>query len=88
LTRRRLRFSTGQPNAFLHRLQKKDQSLYDYQGDEFMSSKDAFHFAQETAQSLKTKLDGDWVGWSVEVRDAQGRKYFSFPVGTDRAIAA
>ena len=53
-----------------------------------MSSKDAFHFAQETAQSLKTKLDGDWVGWSVEVRDAQGRKYFSFPVGTDRAIAA
>jgi hypothetical protein len=66
----------------------KDQSLYDYQGEEFMSSKDAFDFARETAQSLKNRLDGEWKGWSVEVRDAEGRKYFSFPVGTDRAMAA
>ena len=66
----------------------KDQSLYDYQGDEFMSSKDAFDFARETARSLKNKLDGDWSGWSVEVRDAQGRKYVSFPVGPGAAIAA
>jgi hypothetical protein len=43
-----------------------------------MSSKDAFDFAEETAQSLKNKLDGDWIGWSVEVRDAEGRKYFHF----------
>jgi hypothetical protein len=27
----------------------RDQSLYDYQGDEFLSSKDALDFAQETA---------------------------------------
>jgi hypothetical protein len=66
----------------------KGQSLYDYQGEEFMSSKDAFDFAEQTAQSLKNKLDGDWVGWSVEVRDAEGRQYFSLPVGTGRAIAA
>jgi hypothetical protein len=66
----------------------KDRSLYDYQGDEFMSSKDAFDFAQETARSLKTTLDGEWIGWSVEVRDAEGRKYFSFSVGPDRAVAA
>jgi hypothetical protein len=62
-----------------------DQSLYDYQGDEFMSSKDAFDFAEETAHALKNKLDGTWIGWSVEVRDA-GRKYVSFPVDTGRAI--
>jgi hypothetical protein len=37
----------------------KDQSLYDYQEDEFMSSKDAFDFARETARSLKNKIDGD-----------------------------
>jgi hypothetical protein len=66
----------------------KDQSLYDYQGDEFLSSKDAFDFAQETAHSLQNKLDGEWLGWSVEVRDAQGRKYVSFPVGRGGAIAA
>jgi hypothetical protein len=67
---------------------REDQSLYDYQGDEFISSKDAFDFAEETAQSLKNKLDGDWIGWSVEVRDAGGRKYFSVPVDTGRAIVA
>jgi hypothetical protein len=66
----------------------KGKSLYDYQGDDFMSSKDAFDFAQESAQSLKNTLDGDWIGWSVEVRDAQGRKYFSFQVGADHVIAA
>jgi hypothetical protein len=66
----------------------KDQSLYDHHGEEFMSSKDAFDFAEQTAQSLKNKLDGNWRGWSVEVHDAQGRKYFAFQVDTGRAIAA
>jgi hypothetical protein len=66
----------------------KDQSLYDHQGEEFLSTKDAFEFARETARSLKNKLDGSWLGWSVEVRDAQGRKYVSFPVSPGGAIAA
>jgi hypothetical protein len=64
------------------------QSLYDYQGDEFMSSKDAFDFAEATAQSLKNSLDGVWMGWSVEVRDANGRKYSSFPVDAGPRISA
>jgi hypothetical protein len=66
----------------------KDQSLYDYQGDEFLGSKDAFEFARETARSLKNKIDGAWLGWSVEVRDAQGRKYVSFPVSPGGATAS
>jgi hypothetical protein len=66
----------------------KGHSLYDYQGDEFMSSNDAFDFAEQTAQSLKNKLNGDWKGWLVEVRDAGGRKYVSFAIDTGRAIAA
>jgi hypothetical protein len=65
----------------------KDQSLYDYQGEEFMSSKDAFDFAQETAYSLKNTLDAHWAGWSVEVRDSHGKKYFSFQVDSCRAVA-
>jgi len=64
----------------------KDQSLYDYQSDEFLSSKHAFEFAEATAQSLKNSLNGNWKGWSVEVRNAEGRKLFSLPV--DFAIAA
>jgi len=58
----------------------RDQSIRDYQGDEFPSSKDAFDFAETTAQILKNNLNGDWIGWSVEVRDAEGAKYFSSPV--------
>jgi hypothetical protein len=51
-----------------------------------VTSKDAFDFAQETARSLQNKLDGDWLGWLVEVRDAQGRECASFPVGRGAAI--
>ncbi|MGB7254211.1 MAG: response regulator [Xanthobacteraceae bacterium] len=57
-----------------------DQSLRDYQGDEFLSSKGAFDFAAATAQTLRSSLNGEWAGWSVEVRDANGTKYFSLPI--------
>ena len=64
----------------------KDRSLYDYQGDDFLSTGDAYEFAQATAQSLKNSLAGDWIGWSVEVRNAAGKKLFSLPV--DLAVPA
>jgi two-component system, chemotaxis family, chemotaxis protein CheY len=60
----------------------KDQSLRDYHGEEFRSVEDAFEFAETTAQDLKNNLTRDWMGWSVEVRDAEGTKYFSLPVET------
>jgi len=66
----------------------KDQSLRDYQGDEFLSSRDAFDFAETTAQNLKNNLNGDWIGWSVEVRDAEGTKYYSLPVMPVREAVA
>lgn len=65
----------------------KDRSLYDYQGEEFLSSKDAFEFAEATAQALKNNLNGAWAGWSVEVRNAEGRKYFTLPVDTTQPMA-
>jgi CheY-like chemotaxis protein len=58
----------------------RDQALRDYQGDEFLSSKGAFDFAEATTQTLRSSLNGEWAGWSVEVRDANGTKYFSLPV--------
>jgi hypothetical protein len=66
----------------------KDRRLYDYQGDEFLSSQDAYEFAEATAQSLKNSLKGDWMGWAVEVRNAEGRILFSLPVDVSRPIAA
>jgi hypothetical protein len=38
-----------EPMRFFIDYKARDQSLYDYQGDEFLSSKDALDFAQETA---------------------------------------
>jgi hypothetical protein len=66
----------------------KDQSLYDYRGDEFPSPRGAFKFAEEIAQDLKHSLTGDWVGWSIEVRNAEGQKFFSLPVDRAEPLAA
>jgi hypothetical protein len=63
------------------------QSLYDYHGEEFLSSNDALDFAQTTAQTLQNQLGDRWKGWSVEVRSADGKKVFSLPIG-GAAVAA
>lgn len=57
-----------------------DRSLLDYRGDEFRCPDDAFDFAEATAQTMKSDLNGNWMGWSVEVRSAEGIKYFSLPI--------
>lgn len=59
----------------------EQRSIYDYNGNNFRSSEDALDFAQSTAQLLKNSLNGGWIGYCVEVRDAVGKKYFSIPVG-------
>jgi hypothetical protein len=66
----------------------KDQSLYDYQGNEFRNSQNAIEFAEAMAQFLRDSLTGEWSGWSVEVRNAEGKKFFSLPVGGSASIAA
>jgi two-component system, chemotaxis family, chemotaxis protein CheY len=58
----------------------QDRSLLDYRGDEFLSPDDALDFAEATTQTMKSDLNGDWIGWSVEVRSAEGIKYFTLPV--------
>jgi hypothetical protein len=70
---------------FFFDLTTTDQSLYDYQGDVFSNSLSAMEFAQETARMLKYSLSDDWTGWILEVRNAEGRKFFSLPVKADQA---
>jgi hypothetical protein len=59
------------------------ESLLDYRGDEFHSSRGAMDFAETLAQLLTNKLANDWVGWSVEVRNVTGKRLFSIPIGND-----
>jgi hypothetical protein len=66
----------------------KDQPLYDYQGTEFRTSQGAFEFAEVMVQHLRDSLSGEWSSWSIEVRDAQGNRLFSMPVGTAAQVAA
>jgi hypothetical protein len=64
-----------------------DQSLYDYHGEEFLSSNDALDFAEATVQTLKNDLAGLWQGWSVHVRSADGKTYFSLPIHASAPVA-
>jgi two-component system, chemotaxis family, chemotaxis protein CheY len=57
----------------------KHHSIYDYNGRDFRNAQDAFDFAEATAQLLKM-MSGDWINYSIEVRDAEDKKYFSVPV--------
>jgi hypothetical protein len=59
----------------------KDLTLYDYRGDVFQRPQSAIEFAQATAQLLTNSLSGDWVGWSIEVRNVEGKRFVSLPIG-------
>ena len=66
----------------------KNQSLYDYRGDEFRSSVAAIDFATEIALSLKHSLTSEWIGWTVEVRSPDGEKIYSLPVDAAELLVA
>ena len=67
---------------------KKDESLYDYRGDEFTNPTGAIEFATEIALNLRHSLTTDWIGWSIEVRNAEGEKFYSLPVDAADMLAA
>jgi hypothetical protein len=66
----------------------KDQSLLDYRGDEFHNPQGAIEFAQAIAHDLKHSLSADWSGWSVEVRSADGAKFYTLAVVSSELLAA
>ena len=64
------------------------QSLYDYEGDEFLNPHGACQYAEVIALHLKRSLNDEWIAWSVEVRNAAGQKYLSLPVAAAEQTAA
>ena len=47
---------------------------------EFPAAERAFELAELIAFDLSIEVDGNWWGWTVEVRSDQGRKLFAVPV--------
>jgi hypothetical protein len=66
----------------------KNQAVYDYRGDEFGSIESAIEFAHETANILQHDPTGVWFGWSIEVRNAEGKRFFSLPLEVAGLVAA
>jgi hypothetical protein len=67
-------------SRFFFDYRTSDQALYDYGGQDFRSVQSAEEFAQMIVLDLSHSLTDDWNGWSVEVRDAEGRRLLSLPV--------
>jgi alpha/beta superfamily hydrolase len=58
----------------------QSQVIYDYAGAEFANAEHALDFAEATRQDLKNSANGEWIGWSVKVRDAECKTFFSLAV--------
>ncbi len=66
----------------------RDQSLYDCRGEEFRNHHTAAEFAEAMAEDLKYAFANDWIGWWIEVRNAEGVKFLSVSVDAAGALAA
>jgi hypothetical protein len=75
-------------NRYFFDYTARDESLLDYRGHEFRTIQGAIEFAHEIAQDLNHSLSTKWIGWSVEVRNADGKKFISVPVNSQVASAA
>ena len=53
---------------------------YDYQGRAFGSPEKARELAELIALDLEIEPDGRWSGWSIDVRNALGERFFTIPV--------
>jgi hypothetical protein len=65
---------------FFFDYKSEQQSVLDYRGYDFKTSRSAIEFAEETLLLLKNSLNREWVGWSIEVCSAEGAKLCRLPI--------
>ena len=65
-----------------------DRSEYDFRGRECLSIEHAFQMAELIALDLELRSEGEWSGWAVNVRNPDGKHFFSVPVREVDLIAA
>ncbi|MEA2907761.1 MAG: hypothetical protein QOI12_5148 [Alphaproteobacteria bacterium] len=64
------------------------RSEFDYRGREFASPEKAYALAELIALDLGISPQGEWTGFTVNVHDSQGRKFYSQPVAALELAAA
>jgi uncharacterized protein DUF6894 len=58
-----------------------DDAILDYKGQEFRAPGPAIDYGNTLADHLRHALDESWRGWTIAVRDVQGRTVHQLPVG-------
>ena len=58
----------------------QQHSEYDYRGRVFSDLENAQQLAELMVLDLGIEPDGEWSGWTIAVRNAQGRQVLSVPV--------
>jgi len=53
---------------------------YDYHGRAFPTPENARELAELIALDLEIETDGRWSGWSIDVRNTYGERFFMIPV--------
>lgn len=66
---------------------KHNRAMYDFEGAEFQDLRGAIEFAETIAQDFKSCSSGAWIGWSIEVLNAQGEKFHSLRIESAAVIA-
>jgi hypothetical protein len=63
-------------------------SEYDFRGRDFAEPQKAFQLAQMLALDLEVSGGDDFAGGSINVRNADGHKLFTVPIGEPELVAA
>jgi hypothetical protein len=69
-------------------LKTTEEAILDYLGQEFQSQISAMDYAEAIAYDLKHRLTNKWSGWTIDVHDASGRRFFSLAVDAPELKAA
>lgn len=70
---------------FFFDISSKETVIYDYSGLDFVGSDGAIDFAQEKRRLLKNSRSQGWVGWSIQVCNAEGGRVLSLIIDTNDA---
>ena len=66
----------------------ENRAEYDYKGCAFQTPEKARQMAELIALDLGIESEGAWFGWSVDVLDVRGKRFFSIPVCAPERTAA